>query len=347
MRFVRGGFALLTCLFATATNLYSSRPDSLFLSDDIINIELRTDFSGIQETRTKGQKAFEGELIYYSPNGKPVRLNVKVESRGNFRRNPEYCKFPPLLINFRKNQTENTLFLNQNKLKLVTPCHHDDDVIEEYLIYRMYNKVSDMSFRVRLVNILYYDTNKRKKLFERYSFFIESEERVAFRIGAYEISKPVTPFDLERESYKRLSLFQYMIGNKDWYVSSRKNIVVVQQADNSMHPVAIPYDFDFAGFVNADYTRPKGVPLEDLAERRVFKGICYSENEFMEAFDYFRTLKEIFYGVIEEMNLLSKADRSIDRRYLDEFYRRIEENEMVTKEFMSVCETRRLYNLPD
>ncbi|MGE5406402.1 MAG: hypothetical protein ACM3NR_01715 [Methanosarcina sp.] len=325
--------------------VYAGIPDTLFVSDDIFDIELRTDFTEIQRSRTNTPHPVDGELIYHTSSGDEIRMQVKVGPRGNFRMNPVNCNFPPLQLNFKKKKTKNTVFENQDKLKLVTPCKFDSDVIEEYLIYKMYNQVTDMSLRVRLVKMLYFDTGKNKKLFEKYSFFIEDESMAAFRNNAVLARKFMTPYDLERKSYTNLAVFQYMIGNKDWFVSSKKNLFIVQPSDTSMHPVAIPYDFDFSGFVNADYTKPKGVPDEDLAERRVFKGICCTPEEYDEALNYFDKLKPAFDLLITGMKLLPPYTRSTDRMYLEEFYEKSGNRKTLKKEFLDFCETRANYNL--
>jgi hypothetical protein len=328
-------------------SLLANRPDTLFLSDDVINIEIRSDFSAIQKNRMEEPVYFDGEIKYHDQNGKEIKLPVRVEARGNFRRNPANCHFPPLAINFKKSQTRGTLFENQDKLKLVTPCQFDNDVIEEYLVYKMYNSITDQSFRVRLVKVLYFDTGKNKRLFVHHSFFIEAETKAALRCNAVISKKPKTPFDLEREGYRRLSIFQFMIGNKDWFVSSGKNMVIMQPSDSTLPYFTIPYDFDFAGFVNAEYTKPKGIPDEMLSERRVFKGICYTPDEFEKEFSYFYKQKPVFEGIIKNMDLLPKYTRNTDVKYIDEFYDMLSDRKMIIQEFLNVCETRKLYNLTD
>ncbi len=155
--------------------------DSLFRSDEIIRMELRSDFSAIQEERTENPEYHDGELIYYTPGAEPVRLSVKVMARGNFRLNPANCNFPPLFVDFKKNEVTGTVFENQNRLKLVTPCQLEEDLIDEYAIYKLYNQVTDLSLKVRLVKILYFDTGIKKKLFEKHSFFIEDKDHAAER----------------------------------------------------------------------------------------------------------------------------------------------------------------------
>lgn len=342
-------FRKYICILLVSWNISAfgavQNTDTLFHSDDVINLQIRTNFTEILAGRTEEPVEYEGVLVIKNHVKSGTDLSVKVSSRGNFRRDPKNCSFPPLRIDFRKKETENTLFHGQDKLKLVTPCQDDIDVLEEYLVYKMYGKVTDQSFKVRLALIEYYDTGKKKKLFERYSFFLEDEDHAAKRLGSAELKKFVTPFDLETEGFSNLAVFQFMIGNKDWYVTSRKNIVVMQPEGISRQPFAIPYDFDFSGFVNADYTRPPNTPLRYLSTRRVFKGICESEKNLMHSLRRYRELKKEFEQLIDEMKFLPVQSRHLGKDYLDEFYSLISDTSKVRKNLLETCETRSLYNL--
>lgn len=323
------------------------KADTLFCSDELITMELLSDFSAIQKERTSDPIYHEGELIYSVAGSKKVSLKIKVESRGYFRRDPAHCNFPPLTVNFKKNGVQGTLFENQDKLKLVTPCELDHDVVDEYLIYKMYNKITDQSFKVRLAKVLYYDTGSNKSLFTGYSFFIEHEDEMAARLNSAELKSFITPFDLNRKSFIKLALFEYMVGNKDWYVTSRKNIFVMQPADSTLKPYAIPYDFDLSGFVNAAYAKPEGVPVEYLAKKRIYKGLCFSDEEFTDGFDYFKSIRTQFDITINNMTILPKKLVNYDNSYLDEFYRLTSDFNSIMTEFRKVCETKKLYNLPE
>jgi hypothetical protein len=335
-------------LFSCVTNVVmAAETDSLFKSDAVIKMELRSDFSAIQNDRADNPKLHDGELTYYTLSGESKKFSVTVRARGIFRRDPEHCKFPPLAVTFKKNEVKNTLFGNQGKLKLVTPCQNDEDVIKEYLIYKMYNQVTDLSMKVRLVKILYFDTGRGKELFEKYSFFIEEKEQVAQRNNALVKDKFITPFDLNRENAKRMSVFQYIIGNRDWYFTTRHNLVLMQPGDTTLAPFAVPYDFDFSGFVNADYTKPKGVPDELLSKRRVYKGICYSTDEFNDVFKFYQVLRPEFESIINNMELIPKNSRKQLLEYLKYFYKVIESDKLIKQEFMEVCETKKTYNIID
>ena len=103
-------FPILTLLLLNCYMVYPggpSQPDSLFRSDEIISMELRADFVALQNDRDKSPVYRDGELIYYSLKGDTVTLKVKVMVRGNFRRDPANCNFPPLLLNFKKNDVKN------------------------------------------------------------------------------------------------------------------------------------------------------------------------------------------------------------------------------------------------
>ena len=328
-----------------ANSVLAAETDSLFISDEIIKMELRSDFSAIREDRTGNPRYHDGELVYYTPGGETIKLSVKVMVRGHFRRNPVNCKFPPLYVNFKKNEVKNTLFRNQDKLKLVTPCQNEEDVLDEYIIYKMYNQVTDLSIKVRLVKILYFDTGNGKEVFEKYSFFIEEKEHFAERSNAFEINVNILPFDLNRESIKRVSVFQYIVGNKDWYYHTRHNIMVMQPNDTSLAPFAVPYDFDFSAFVNADYTKPKGVPDELLPDRRVYKGLCFTANEFKDIFEFYRVLRPVFESIINNMDLISKKTRKQMIKYIEYFYTVTESSELIKREFLDVCETKKTYGI--
>jgi hypothetical protein len=329
------------------SSVLASETDSLFKSDEIIKIELRANFSAIQQDRTGNPVYHDCELVYYDSNKVEIKLFVRLMVRGNFRLKPENCSFPPLSVHFRKNEVENTLFKNQDKLKLVTPCQNEIDVFDEYIIYKMYNLVTDKSLKVRLVKIRYFDTSTGEMVFEKYSFFIEDKKHFEERNNCTEITVNMFPFALEKENVKQVSMFQYLIGNKDWFFNTRHNILLMQPNDSSSVPYAVPFDFDFSAFVNAAYSKPKGVPDDLLPSRRIYKGLCYTPAEFEEIFDFYRKLKPEFEAIIINMELLPKSDKKLRIKYIQDFYKIISDKELFKKEFLDVCKTKKSYGLSE
>jgi hypothetical protein len=340
-------FQIIISLLLVTHSLYASEPDTLFRSDKILRMELRADFTAILKDRGETPGYHEAELLFKDFDRKVVKLPVKVMVRGNFRRNPGNCNFPPLLLNFRKGDLHNTLFEDQDKLKLVTPCQDDEYIIEEYVIYKMYNRVTDLSLHVRLVKIEYYDTSLKRVMFDKFSFFIEDKDHAAKRNNAVVANNFITPFEVERENFKKLSMFQYMIGNKDWFVSSRKNIIIMQPKDTTLAPYAVPYDFDFSAFVNADYTKPKDRVDVFPENRRAYKGLCYSDAEYKEVFDFYRETRQDFYKIIRKYGFISVEINNQIIDYINQFYTGIKDSEFVKREFIDKCETKKMYNIPE
>jgi hypothetical protein len=134
-----------------------------------------------------------------------------------------------------------------------------------------------------------------------------------------------------------------MIGNKDWYETTRHNIYLIQPDDTSKLPLTVPYDFDFSGFIDAGYTKPRGVPEEMLENRRIYKGLCYSESEFTDVISYFNSLRPKFESLIMNQEFISKFSRKQDVNYLKTFYEIINDEQLFKENILNTCMTRKDY----
>jgi hypothetical protein len=116
-----------------------------------------------------------------------VEHSIKLRVRGNSR--IKVCNFPPLRLRFSADDTAESVFAGQDKLKLVTHCRLRDsnqtNTLEEYAAYRIFNLISDVGYKVRLLHITYTDTDGHTEdnSFDRYGFLIESESELADRVG--------------------------------------------------------------------------------------------------------------------------------------------------------------------
>ena len=77
-----------------------------------------------------------------------------------------------------------------NKLKLVTHClenkfEGNENVMKEYLLYKLYNEITPESFRVQFVKITYLDSKGKLGKIKRFGFIIESKDQLAFRLQGY------------------------------------------------------------------------------------------------------------------------------------------------------------------
>lgn len=255
----------------------TAQASALFQSDDVLHVTLAGPISTLVENMDS-----KDELPFVlTADG--VDHAVAVRNRGNSRL--RVCEFPPLRLDFVRDATAGTVFEGQNKLKLVTHCRNYDrgeqDMLEEFLAYRLFNALTDASFRVRLLRIRYVDTGGRLEegAAVRYGFVLEPEDQLAARLGgrpAAITGVPKRRHDVEQASL--LYLFQFMIGNTDWgfvkadYDDDCCHNVALIDVDNVIH--TIPYDFDLAGLVNARYARPDPALRIKTVRQRLYRGLC-------------------------------------------------------------------------
>lgn len=321
---------------ATAQSYAKARDQLLFKSDRLLNIKISSNFSGLLSDMEDQPEYRSAVISYPDSNGRITQLPARLKVRGNFRLDPEHCKFPPILVNFKKEDVKGTLFNNQDKLKLVTPCQNEKYVLREYMIYKLYNLVTQYSFRVRLMSVDYFDSTKNKSLFTRYSFFLEDNDLMAERNGKEITRKFYNPYQLNRQAMIYLDLFEFMIGNNDWWITSHKNIYLIV-GDSTEAPVPVPYDFDMSGFVDANYAKPEGVPAYRLIDPQFYKGICMTDTEKKNAFDYFISMKPEFTDAILHDPLYPKSLKNQSIDYLDRFYHIIRNPELVKTEIDNKC----------
>ena len=213
-------------------------------------------------------------------------------------------------------------------------------MLREYLVYKLYNVLTENSFRVRLVNIEYINTYKKSKPVKTFAFFIEPEEMLGERINAVPVnSLKLTQKHIIPEMMNRMAIFNYMIGNTDWSVPNLHNCKVLSplKVSNSELGYIVPYDFDYSGLVDASYAVPyEPLGLSSVRERR-YVGICRSEEVFIDALREFQEKKEEFYKVINDFPYLGEKVKKEMIRYLDEFYAGFDKRNSVVYDILNGC----------
>ncbi|MDQ2179213.1 hypothetical protein [Marinifilum sp. D714] len=329
---------LLLMLLVCSGNILSANPitakdrDSLlnlplFKNEDLLKIELKTDLALLINDIAEKRKYHKSELKVLSENGKADVFEVKVKTRGNFRRRKQNCNFPPLRFKIPVKEAKGTEFEGQSKLKYVSHCQsfvddYEQHTIEEYLIYKMYNLISNHSYRVRLSQVAFIDVNSSDTI-TKFGFFLEDKEDVALRNGKNILNfKNMKQYEILRENMVMLSLFQLMIGNADWDVGRLHNIDVLSVSEHSI-PVVVPFDFDWSGIINHSYytLSPKIEP--DAKYKRLYKGMRWNSEELAQAFENFKELKPSFLEVISSCTYLKDENRNKLIGYIEEFYRLI------------------------
>ncbi len=313
----------------------------LFQSHDIIRFTLKTDMqtliSDVGDDREQHPTVLE-----YVENGDTIRLDVRVRTRGNFRRNPDNCPFPPLRFNFRTRQAEGTWFEGVDKIKLVTHCRsnqrrYQNYVLKEYMVYRVFNMLTDTSFRVRLAEITYEDMPSDGEPLTSYAFFIEPDEAFEKRFNAERSrQKYLFPDSTNYDHMGKVAFFQYMVGNTDWAVTTLHNIRLFSIYPDQP-PHVIPYDFDWTGAVDAHYAIPLPRFGTEKVTDRVFRGQCRPIEEFKEIAEFFNTRKDAIFTLYDEFDLLPNRERRKLIRYYNEFYRVINNERRLKSEILGSC----------
>ena len=314
--------------------------DGLFESDELFEICLNGNIRKLFKDRRDNASYHPILLTYNLKNGETDSLNIRVKTRGRFRRLRANCKIPPLLLQFDSLQCKNNVFfMGQKKLKLVSPCGNDKYVVREYLLYRIYQLITGNSFRARLIKLCFNDTIKKRKTEFQYGILLEHQKSMTERTESQMCKQlKITPLKILRPEYLKMSVFQYLIGNTDWSVQFLQNIKLISAKRNPGF-IAVPYDFDHAGMVNAPYAKPaEELRLTSVKERR-YRGYCIEDmHEFQATFDLFNNLKADIYALYTNNSRLEPSYIRHTIKYLDEFYETINNPKEAAKVFLYPCD---------
>jgi len=335
---------ILIVLLASILSLdfaVKAKEGSVFTEDAPLNLTLEADLVAIINDKSEDPEYTPARLIQNHEGFKISAFEIKVKPRGNTRRVTSLCDFPPLKFNFKKKQLANTAFEGQDKIKFVSQCRQEDDfqkyVLEEYLLYKTYNLLTEESYRTRLVNITIKDFKLRVPTLTMTGFLIEDDDALAERLTAKKFENVLYSQDsCEVSSVDRLSMFQYMIGNTDWYINTKHNTDVFQvKSDNSLIPV--PFDFDFSGVINTIYAIPsKEIPITQV-KQRYFKGSCRDDEAYDETIQLFNEKMESIYALYNSFEMLPKSTVKKHLKYYSKFYKIINDDELADASFYSVC----------
>lgn len=313
-------FSLVSMTLGATSKQQNSIFDVLNYAE-VVKVDLSYDLTAASENR-RDTRAYPGMLGFRDEQGNKQSWEVNVTLRGAFRR--IHCdEMPPLRIDFRKKDLEQEGLLPFDDFKLVTYCMGDDVVakealVREYLAYKLYNELSDISFRVQLLRINFKDSNTGETK-THLGFIIEDTAELRARTGS---SKSDEKRIVNKEQFdpyylQTAALFQYMIGNTDWGLTFSKNIKYFHK-DNKVIPV--PYDFDFAVIVNAPYAAPKEDNNGDYHYGRLYRGFKEEPNVLQPVIDNFVAKKQDLVEVIRNCKQLRPGSRRKMIDYLTSFF---------------------------
>jgi hypothetical protein len=348
MRFILTNALRASVLFmflaAAASAEVLQAPDPLFQNQGALEVTISGPLTTLIRDRAK-DNYLRGQISVTDVDGVQKTFDVRMRTRGNFRH--QECDYPPILLNFKKSETDGTLFDGQNKLKLVIHCRksqrYEQTVLREYLAYRMLSVLTEISFRVRLLHVTYVNEENDGRMQTRYAFLIEHKKRFAERVGIDNLSVEKTSVSSLRPDQLNLtSVFAYMIGNTDFSPIAGPpgeacchNYVLFGGDGDPIVPVA--YDFDQSGFVSAPYARPNENFRIRSVRQRVYRGRCVNNGHVDDSLQKLRDAKAQFYALIREQEGLANDVRKDLTRYLDSFYRIADDPRQVERELLAKC----------
>jgi hypothetical protein len=306
-------------------------PKPLFASDEVLSLTLK----GPVETmsRDKGAKPVAGVLKVggAAPETLPVSLSV----RGITRRKKEVCTFPPLRVEFTEKPGPSSIFKGQKHLKLVTQCQRMADyqqyLLLEYTAYRLYRELTPESFNVRLAKIDYAGKDGLA-LSTRFGFFIEDIDDVAKRNGQERLKGVgrISASQLDAAAAARYAVFEYLISNLDWAMTAGPagadcchnarllGADGVSRASTGLIPV--PYDFDYAGLVNARYAvPPDGIHVANV-KVRLYRGFCAHNEEAKAFLEQISIRRDSLMAILNETPQLEDKTHRNAAAYLGDFF---------------------------
>ena len=312
----------------------------LFDADDVLEVRISGPFYSLIRNKEHRKES----RFVLSFDGTEYDFYIRVRGKSRVR----VCQFPPLRLDFKTRDLAGTVFAGQDKLKLVTHCRNYDrgeaDMLQEYVAYRIFNAITDNSYRVRLLRIHYDDTDKRltKKAAHRYGFLLEPAAEFAGRVGAERLRvKTVVRGKLDDNYAALMFVFQYLVANTDW------SMVNAEGVDECCHNVdlyagntgslLVPYDLDLSGVVNARYAFPDKSLRISRVTQRLYGGLCMERDVLRSALRHVKSLRAEILAIPGSVPGLSSKDARVTREFLEKFFVDAENEEDLLDTFGDRC----------
>ena len=342
---------LMTCLVAAA-NLAAqeeeSKPPKLFSSEETLELTISAPWSTLKRDK-KNQDPYPATLEYKDHNGQTVTHKLTVERRGIKRQ--EACSFPPIRLRFEKDEVKGSAFRGETSLKMVTHCKDSERFDQYYLLemmaYRMYNLITDYSFRVRSLSVNYKDTVKGEVEADRFAFLIEDDSDVAKRNGLKKLEiDRIGPSRLEKTTVGDFSLFQLMIGNLDWSALKGPDpkecchnvkLVAPRPLEKGDKIWPVPYDFDATGLVDAPYAEPPDHLGLKSVTQRLYRGYCVHNDALPAAREKQLALESEIMAVLDSDPRLAEREKKSATRYMEKYFKILKDDKDFERATVKKC----------
>ena len=312
----------------------------LFGETDPMHITLTLDLKKYQREKYKGEY-MPVHFHYYLNDTLQLDKNLQLKARGNFRRT--HCSLAPFWLDVRNVDLRSDELQDVKRIKIVTHCKgsqaYEEYVLKEYLCYKIYNIISPVSFRVRLVRMTYVDTGRKNKVTQGWAFMIEPEEMLAQRMNANVVKRDDLRTSLLRPwEIDILALFQYMIGNIDYSVYGRQNMKFLGLPGyGTAGYTPVPYDFDYTGLVDAYYAEPSEYVGIKSVRERVYLGPCREAEVYLAAVEHIKQCREEIFQLVKDFEFLDQKDKKGVIDYIEQYFELSEHPKSLISSMQRTC----------
>lgn len=310
----------------------------LFGNQNILPLKLGYSNKEVKKN-TNDSTYIKTNLSYEAVDGSWKELEVELRARGFFRLNN--CYFPPIKVKINKSASKGSLFEGNKKLKLVLPClvekDNNDNVVKEYLAYKLYEFVSPYHYNTRIVDLTFTEEKGKKiKTFTLKGILVEDDKLVAKRFDGKVVERKIPPASQDALTSVQNAFFQYMISNIDYstYMQHNEKLLYI---DKKIIPM--PYDFDMSGLVNASYAQVSAVdgkPLVWSVRERLYRGIKRDLKIIQQVRNEFLANKVKFIEIVDSLEpLFDNADEFSEAKvFLSDFFKVMNDDELFKKEII-------------
>lgn len=303
-----------------------------YFQDETPVIHIDTDLKKL--IRRKSYEEYQPSVISFDlENGETMVCKSKLRARGNIRK--KVCVNPPLKLNFKEKDLQKNGFDTLDILKTVIQCRDSDNtkkyLAKERLAYDLYALIDTLAMRAKVVAFELYEDGEHKESLD--GFLIETEKHYGRRTRSTVVEKGTLRSSvLYRNHFLKMTFFQYMIGNPDYAIPNKHNVEILQLADKKL--VAVPYDFDYSGLVDTDYSVPhESLPIKSVRDR-IYLVKNVKLEEALATAKYFNSIKDDLYAVISNAAYLTEKDKKDTSQYIDGFFKVISSEKRIEREFV-------------
>jgi hypothetical protein len=342
------------CVFTILAAGDVSADAPLFSSHDVLDLTIPLDFKNLCRPREDPDCDYTATVLeYIDEHGQALSIPIEIKIRGGWRSLTQNCSAPLLFVRFDQDKTKDTPFEGQTMLPLTTHCGQgvsleaaqtrvrpsqwEQYLLKEYLAHLLYNEITELSIKARLVRMTYPNPNKRGQKIKNYAFFTEHFESVAARNDDEVLARhSFDPDKLDMDAANLVALFQFMIGNTDWSIVRERNIVLLQDTDGKQLP--LPFDFDMSGLVNANYAGPAPKLPIDAVTERYYLGFCSQDASWEALLERYSASQAAILSRIDEIPGLNKQSIGSSRRFLEKFFEILQSEKLRNREFADHCQ---------